>query len=79
MHDGCNANEEDEMTQILEPRLLPAPPSKGCAFCEKPAQSQWVGGDELDEVIVPCCSEHVTQGRERWEAIYARFNEDVES
>jgi hypothetical protein len=78
-HDGCIAKGEEEMTQTLEPRLLPAPPSKGCAFCEQPAQSQWVGGDELDEVIVPCCSEHVTQARERWEALYARFNEDVES
>ena len=78
-HDGCIAKGEEEMTQTLEPRLLPAPPSKGCAFCEQPAQSQWVGGDELDEVIVPCCAEHVTQARERWEALYARFNEDVES
>jgi hypothetical protein len=41
------------MAVAPEPRLLPAPRSKGCAFCTRPAQSQWVGGDELDEVIVP--------------------------
>jgi hypothetical protein len=62
-----------------EPRLLPAPRAKGCAFCEQAAQSQWVGGDELDEVIVPCCSEHVEQARERWEDLYAQFNDEVES
>jgi hypothetical protein len=77
--DDCIAKGEEEMTHTIEPRLLPASLSKGCAFCEQPAQSQWVGGDELDEVIVPCCREHVTQARERWEATYARFNEDVES
>jgi hypothetical protein len=68
-----------EMGSSPEPRLLPASRAKGCAFCEQAAQSQWVGGDELDEVIVPCCSKHVDQARERWEELYARFNDEVES
>jgi hypothetical protein len=67
------------MTQSVEHRLLSAPRSKGCAFCEQPAQTQWVGGDELDEIIVPCCSDHVSQARERWEELYARFNTAVDS
>jgi len=66
------------MESSLGPRLHPAPHSKGCVFCEQAAQSQWVGGDELDEVIVPCCREHVSQARERWEELYARFNEEVD-
>jgi hypothetical protein len=71
--------EEAEMAVAPEPRLLPAPRSKGCAFCAQPAQSQWVGGDELDEVIVPCCREHIAQARERWEELYVRFNDEVET
>jgi hypothetical protein len=66
------------MASSPEPRLLSAPRSKGCVFCAQPAQSQWVDGDELDEVIVPCCSEHVNQARERWEELYARLNEEVD-
>jgi hypothetical protein len=62
------------MARAVESRLLPAPRSKGCAFCDQPAQSQWVGGDELDEVVVACCSDHVSQAREQWEELYARFN-----
>jgi hypothetical protein len=54
------------MTQALEPHLLPAPRSKGCAFCEQPAQTQWVDGDKLDEIIVACCPGHVSQAREQW-------------
>jgi hypothetical protein len=49
------------------------------AFCEQPAQTQWVGGDDLDEVIVACCSDHVSQARTRWEELYARFNEEVDN
>jgi hypothetical protein len=67
------------MTHSVEPRLLPAPRTKGCAFCEQPTQSQWVGGDELDEVVVACCSEHISQARERWEGLYTRFNAEVDS
>jgi hypothetical protein len=67
------------MATSAEPRLLPAPRSEGCAFCEQPAQTQWVGGDDLDEVIVACCPEHVRQARERWEELYARFNAAVDS
>jgi hypothetical protein len=67
------------MTREVEPRLLVAPRSKGCAFCEQPAQHQWVGGDELDEVVVACCPEHIDQARERWEELYTRFNAEVDS
>jgi hypothetical protein len=67
------------MTHAVEPRLLPAPRSKGCAFCGQPAQSQWVGGDELDEVIVACCPDHVSEARARWEELYAQFNAAVDS
>jgi hypothetical protein len=62
-----------------QPHLLPAPRSKGCAFCEQPADLQWVGGDELDEVVVYCCAGHVREGRERWEGLYVRFNAELES
>lgn len=62
-----------------EPRLLPAPPSTGCAFCHQPAHTRWVGGDELDEVVVDCCREHESQARQWWEELYARFNAALDS
>jgi hypothetical protein len=67
------------MPAPVQPRSLPAPRSKGCAFCEQPADIQWVGGDELDEVVVSCCATHALEGRERWEELYARFNAELES
>jgi hypothetical protein len=67
------------MPAPAQPRSLPAPRSKGCAFCEKPADIQWVGGDELDEVVVCCCAAHAPEGRERWEELYARLNAELES
>jgi hypothetical protein len=67
------------MSPTAEPRSIPAPRSAGCAFCEEPADVQWVGGDELDEVVVYCCAAHAREGRERWVALYARFNTDLDS
>jgi hypothetical protein len=66
-------------TDAPEPRLLPAPPSTGCAFCNQPAQTRWVGGDELDEIVVYCCREHEPHARQRWEELYARFNAALDS
>jgi hypothetical protein len=67
------------MATSAEPRLLPAPRSKGCVFCDQPAQTQWVGGDDLEEVVVYCCAEHQSQGRERWDELYTRMSADLES
>jgi hypothetical protein len=51
----------------------PPAPTKGCAFCTQPADWLWVGGDEWDQVVVYCCSDHKIQARERWGERYARF------
>ena len=67
------------MPSAIEPQSLPAPRSKGCAFCDQPAQTQWVGGDDLEEVVVYCCAQHQSQGRQRWEELYTRMNTDLEN
>lgn len=61
------------MAAPREPTLQSVPPTQGCAFCLQPAEARWVGGDELDQVVVYCCREHETQARQQWEERYARF------
>lgn len=61
------------MSFRAEPRLLFAPPTKGCAFCEQPAQIQWVGAGEWDQVVVYGCRDHEAQARHRWDELFARF------
>jgi hypothetical protein len=52
---------------------LTTPPTHPCAICQRPAPTNWSGGEELDEVVVSCYPTHQDQARQRWDEVFARF------